>query len=401
MSTQNGRTTENLRLRAGPGIDQATLDFLPPGTPLEILDEEGAWLHVVVGGREGFVSRRYIALEVAEADSVPTPERDMEIEPGDEETSTSGRSFTIGYLNFRTGPGTGHPIITTLKPNTPVEIIGESGDWLKVKVDGKEGFVHRNYVSLTGDEQPVFRYVPFDSQIEEVDFQPIPVQPGFTGTEKMVAVTWNTYGGMLTKFASDIGVDPGVLAGLSVGVLIQESGGQGFRNGKLLIRFENHLFFDNWGAHSPQNNKEFKKHFTFNPQRRWLDHTWRRKPNQPPQPFHGNQTLEWQAFEFASKLDEAAAKQSISMGMPQILGLNYFSAGFSSVQQMFEVFQIDNQHQLNGFFTFIRNRSNLRKAIKGADFFAFATAYNGSGQAEKYKNLIEARIVEFNALRAL
>jgi uncharacterized protein YraI len=401
MSTQKGKTTANLRLRAGPGVDHPTLDFLLPNKKLEILAEEGDWLRVLVGRREGFVARRYVALDAKEAEEVTTPERDMEVEPGEEETGTSGRSFTTGYVNFREGPGTEHRIISTLIPNTPVEIIGESGDWLKVKVDGREGFVHRNYVSLTGDSQQVGGYVPFDSQIEEVDFQPIPIRPEFTSTQKLVAETWNKYGGMLTKFATDIGVDPGVLAGLTVGVLIQESGGNGFRNGKLLIRFENHLFFDNWGGHSTQSKKKFNKHFGFNAQIRWQEHTWRRKDNQAFQPFHGNQTLEWQVLEFASKLDPTAAKKSISMGMPQILGLNFFSAGFSSVQQMFEVFSIDNQHQLIGFFTFVKNRPNMRKAIKDADFLAFARSYNGSGQAEHYKNLITARIAEFNEIRAL
>ena len=400
MSIQKGKTTTNLRLRAGPGVDHPTLAFLLPNKNLEILGEQGAWLRVVAAGREGFVARRYVALDAEEEDLVPTLRRDMEIEAEGEDISTSGSSLTTSYVNFREGPGTGHAVITTLKPNTPLEILGESGDWLKARVDGQEGFLHRNYISLTGDAGQPSAYVPFDSQIEQVDFQPIPIRPEFTSTQKLIAETWNTYGGMLTKFAGDIEVDPAVVAGLCVGVLIQESGGNGFRNGRLLIRFENHLFFDNWGSHSAKNKKKFEKHFTFQPQARWLEHAWRRKANQAFQPFHGNQSLEWQVFEFASELDKIAAQKSISMGMPQILGLNYSAAGFGSVQQMFDVFSIDNQHQINGFFTFIRNRPGLRTAIQNADFLAFATLYNGSGQAERYRDLITAGIAEFNALRA-
>jgi hypothetical protein len=216
-----------------------------------------------------------------------------------------------------------------------------------------------------------------------------------------VANTWNKYGAMMTKFAREIGVDPGVLAGLTTGVLIQESGGDGFRNGKLLIRFENQLFFDNWGSHSNQNKKKFEKHFTFNAQQRWLDHTWRKKDNKPFESFHGVQAKEWEVLTFASKIDDTAAKKSISMGMPQILGLNFAAAGFNSVQHMFDVFSIDNEHQLVGFFTFVKNRPRLRQSVVDADYLTFARSYNGPGQAERYRDLIKARIAEFERIRAL
>lgn len=57
---------------------------------------------------------------------------------------------TTGNLKMRSGPGMEfEPPIAFLEPNTPLEILDETGDWLHVKAVGKEGYVGRKYVSIT------------------------------------------------------------------------------------------------------------------------------------------------------------------------------------------------------------------------------------------------------------
>ena len=59
-----GITTGNLKLRSGPGMQyEPPLDFLVPGIQLEILDEQGDWLHVKVQGKEGYVGRTYVDIK--------------------------------------------------------------------------------------------------------------------------------------------------------------------------------------------------------------------------------------------------------------------------------------------------------------------------------------------------
>ena len=56
-----------------------------------------------------------------------------------------------GSVNVRSGPGTGNPIITALRPGTQVAIIGqnEAGDWLNVRLeDGTEGWVSAQLVQV-------------------------------------------------------------------------------------------------------------------------------------------------------------------------------------------------------------------------------------------------------------
>src|SRR5690606_24417407 len=99
--------------------------------------------------------------------------------------------------------------------------------------------------------------------------------------------------------------------------------------------FENHIFYKYWGQHHPD---QFQQHFSFDPQKRWQKHQWRPSPQAPWSDFHGAQSREWEAFNFANALDGRAAKLSISMGAPQIMGFNYTTLGYGSVEEMFEAF---------------------------------------------------------------
>lgn len=53
-------------------------------------------------------------------------------------------------LKLRSGPGEEYdPPIGWLKPDTRLEILEELDYWLKVKVEGKEGYVGKKYVKFT------------------------------------------------------------------------------------------------------------------------------------------------------------------------------------------------------------------------------------------------------------
>lgn len=67
---------------------------------------------------------------------------------------TSSTGVTIDYLNLRQGAGTGFDIITTLNPNTSLNIIGQNGVWFNVRVGTQEGWVHSNFVRLTEQTPP-------------------------------------------------------------------------------------------------------------------------------------------------------------------------------------------------------------------------------------------------------
>ena len=195
--------------------------------------------------------------------------------------------------------------------------------------------------------------------------------------------------------SEELDIDPAV----AVAVLTIESGGRGMGpDGRMIIRFENHIFYTYWGKSCPET---FWQHFFFDSDRTWQGHLWRPSPDEDWREFHGNQDAEWQVLEFACSLDDTAAKQSISMGAPQIMGFNHGMLGRASVQQMFDEFSQDEGAQIRGFFDFVRAGSSDSprvRALQQQDFYAFAQLYNGTGQAGEYEGLMRG---VFDAFRRL
>jgi hypothetical protein len=302
----------------------------------------------------------------------------------------------LGYLNVRSQPTTAGPLVTTvphgaaITPLEPEDVVrarvGRYGEWLHVRLDdGQEVYAAAWYLELsaTGPDQPP----------EE---QRISVTANLTGTERQVALTWNRLGGLLQTLAHQLAIDPGV----AVAVLAVESGGRAFGpDGRMIIRFENHIFHSRWGEHHPD---AFARYFAFNPNRHWRDHRWRPAPDQAWRSFHGGQDAEWEVFDFACALDDTAARLSISMGGPQIMGFNYAALGYASVQHMFYAFAASERNQVVGFFDFVRSRGQAAvQALQSLDFNRFARFYNGSGQAEYYGSLIRLAYEVYRRLRAV
>ena len=85
-----------------------------------------------------------IELETPEADSVSSLE---DTEGG--ETSQIGTVTTGGSnLNVRTGAGTENPAIAKLPNGAQVEVIGREGDWYKVRLVEREGYVCGDYLTI-------------------------------------------------------------------------------------------------------------------------------------------------------------------------------------------------------------------------------------------------------------
>lgn len=79
--------------------------------------------------------------------------------PGEADAATiSGVKGTVnagGGLNFRTRASTSAPIIKNLPYGTRVNIIGTNGDWFKINVSGKNGYVNSWYITLIGTASTV------------------------------------------------------------------------------------------------------------------------------------------------------------------------------------------------------------------------------------------------------
>ena len=305
---------------------------------------------------------------------------------------------TTCNLNLRKGAATTFPIITTLKPGTPLNIIEESGDWLKVSASGQVGFVSRKLVFLPTHRimEGFLIHLPEALTWPLTSARQLKAPAGSGATAKTVVAIWNKFGGLLEPLAAKIHIDPAA----ALAVVATESGGSGFKNGRLTIRFENHYFWNLWGKRNPDVYHSF---FTFNQDKPWTGQQFRPEADQPWQDYHGNQTAEWTVLTKAISLHEDAAKSSISMGLPQIMGANHAAIGYESAGDMFAAFSNDERTQLIGLFDFIQGPHSVSPsvtALQNLDFTAFAARYNGNGQAAAYGATLQQYYDIFGNLRA-
>lgn len=183
------------------------------------------------------------------------------------------------------------------------------------------------------------------------------------------------HGTTISNLAKQYGLDVNVLGGF----ILVESSGSGLTNGKVTIRFENHVFISNDGT-------RYKDvYFTYNADKKWTGHKYRKTKTGSWIECHKNgQTGENTVFDFAKTLNSTAAYKSISMGMGQIMGGNYSTCGYSSPKDMYDKFATGETEQIKAMVKFIVNTPNLYKACKELDWDNMARYYNGAGNVSDY-----------------
>lgn len=296
-------------------------------------------------------------------------------------------------VNLRDKPGMKGRVLGTLEAGMELEILGEEGDWLKV---GVTGFVHKKFVSRekapAGAEaglEPAKGYLWQNETLQNLRLEPErPLSVSGNARQKRLAQTYNQFGNILRSVSVILKMD----LGSSLAVICVESGGVGFKDGRMIIRFEPHWFHKLWGK---SNQKAFDRHFKFSS---WKGetHFYRESEKWTWQAFHGNQSKEWAAFELACGLNDEAAKKSISMGLGQIMGFNHGRIGYERVGRMFDNFGSDVRYQILGMFDFMTPA--MKTALARKDYVTFANHYNGSGQAATYGKMIADYVGDWERL---
>jgi len=365
-----------VNLRSGPALNYAVISVLPKNTEVNVKQVSNGWTQVQTIMREGYIRKNFVK-----------PAKSYAIEPGDADTITTATVMT-DQLRLRSGPDQDHPTIAYLSPGTMLNIKDLATDWLRVQANIKSAFILSRYIQEIDPTSPI-EVASANDPLKPPLADIISIDSSFSQEQKIMARTWNQYGGLIQRISQEFSIDPVI----SLAVFSVESGGKGFSNdGRMIIRFENHYFYRYWGQ---QNEEQYKRHFIFDADKSWRGHQYRTSVSSPWQDVHtGNQKDEWAVLELASQLDRSAALKSISMGSPQIMGANHHLIGYSAVEDMFHSFQSDIRHQIWGFFRFV-DAKKVVPDLRAQDFSAFARVYNGPGQASTYGNKIKLYYDEF------
>ncbi len=296
----------------------------------------------------------------------------------------------------------GQPV-STLASGCLVVVAGRASKWVTLELPGEDdsearsGYVDASCVEVVDPDGR--GYLAAERALHAVEVEAPAAEHLAAGGgqyEAGVARAWNLYGGLLSEVSSQLGIDPAY----AVAVVCVESGGQGFGpDGRVIIRFENHIFRRYLGA---SRAADFNRHFRVTGAQPWLGHAFRESPSHAWRAFHGSQALEWHAFEVASCLDPHAAARSISMGLPQVMGFNHALIGYPSPRGMLAFMGADVRFQLLGLFDFVAGvnaQGPALAALRRGDFDGFATLYNGPGQARYYGDLIHRHVEAFHRLK--
>lgn len=302
-------------------------------------------------------------------------------------------------LNVRSGPGTEFTIVTLVKRGTILDVLEVQGDWVKILYNGQERYVSSSLVKIEEDSG-LAGYLIEHNDLLSANLVPdriIPVE-SLSGKDLAIANTWNSYGGLIGTLADKLKVPPGAV----IGTLVAESGGAAFASdGRLVIRFEVHLFYRYWGE---KNQDVFNRFFSFDRSSAangFKNHMWRSNVESEFQFFHGKNNREWDVLNFARALNDTAALMSISMGMSQVVGFNYRAIGYESVQQMFDQFARSAHAQILALFDFVKgpgSSSPVIAAMQNGDYVAFARAYNGPANTAVYSERIKTNSEVFDRL---
>jgi hypothetical protein len=105
-------------------------------------------------------------------------------------------------------------------------------------------------------------------------------------------------------------------------------------------------------------------------------------PKWGAKPYPKTSQLNYDRLEKMMAIDETAALESTSWGLFQIMGFNYKSSGYSTVQEMVRAF-VDNgeKEHLLAFLRLI-DAWKLENALRNRDAVTFARKFNGPGYAK-------------------
>ena len=110
-------------------------------------------------------------------------------------------------------------------------------------------------------------------------------------------------------------------------------------------------------------------------------------------------TYEWGRFERASDIHRAAAIESASWGMFQIMGMHWRHLKYPSAEAFYDAMCESEGKQLDAFVRFIKADASLWNAIKSKDWQRTARIYNGPNYRE---NNYDVRLeTAYNRYRSL
>ena len=126
-----------LRVRSKASTSSEIVGYLHNKDKVNIQGKEGSFYKINFSGKTGYVHEDYIKVGSSSSNDI----------------ASSGKGKVINItssLRIRSGASTNTSTIGYLYEGNTFDIIGKSGDWYKIKTNGKTGYIYGEYVEVLG-----------------------------------------------------------------------------------------------------------------------------------------------------------------------------------------------------------------------------------------------------------
>ena len=141
VRTNTGR---GLNLRDEPSLEGNVITSFKPGTAVTVLTHGKTWHKVSVNGQTGYMNAQYLT---ASQNGGGTSAQ---------KTGTVKNPGANQVLLLRETASTSARVLGHFRNGTQVTILGESGDFYKVTVGGKTGYMMKKYIATSSQAQTPF-----------------------------------------------------------------------------------------------------------------------------------------------------------------------------------------------------------------------------------------------------
>jgi len=125
----------NLNIRESASEDASLVGKLPNNAGCDILAQEGDWYQITSGEVSGYVKASYIVTGQDALNLAST-------------LATTKAHVDTDNLRVRSDMNTDASVITTVSSGIELEVVEQLDGWVKVSIDGDEGYVSADYVTV-------------------------------------------------------------------------------------------------------------------------------------------------------------------------------------------------------------------------------------------------------------
>ncbi|MGN4444214.1 SH3 domain-containing protein [Bacillus cereus group sp. MYBK79-1] len=140
----------SLRVRTGPSTSHTILGSMYKGQVVPVTGEVQDWFKINYKGQDAYVSKDYISKSGSNANADQTNEQQNNV------TVQADGTYIVDAtsLRVRTGPAIYHSVIGGVLNGQALQVTGVENGWLKIKHNGKTGYVSSEYVNFVKGGTP-------------------------------------------------------------------------------------------------------------------------------------------------------------------------------------------------------------------------------------------------------